>query len=134
MADEIYNETIAKAHLDIVALFLLLRTAFRADRVVTLHNWAGFRQFSINQLVQMLQDRALALRGQNARDYLLKGVTNKAPDRSAIIGTIEVALKFLASEQGLPLDSEALTMLYTMAGVFELPEKALNPLIDRYFV
>jgi hypothetical protein len=128
---DVFDGTIGRAYLDIVALFLLPRTAFSADRVVTLHDWAGFRQFSINQLVQMLQERTPALRGQNARDHL-KGVANKT-FKSGQLNAIEVALKLLASEQGLPLDGEALKMLYTMADVFGLSDNDISDFLDRFF-
>jgi hypothetical protein len=128
---DVFDGTIGRAYLDIVALFLLPRTAFSADQVVTLHDWAGFRQFSINQLVQMLQERTPALRGQNARDHL-KGVANKT-FKSGQLKAIEVALKLLASEQGLPLDGEALKMLYTMADVFGLSDNDISDFLDRFF-
>ena len=128
---DVFDGTIGKAYLDIVALFLLPRTAFSADQVVTLHDWAGFRQFSVNQLIQILQDSTLALRGQNAKDHL-KGLTNKTFE-SGQLKAIEVALKLLASEQGLPLDGEALKMLYTMADVFGLSDNDISDFLDRFF-
>jgi len=128
---DVFDGTIGKAYLDIVALFLLPRTAFSADQVVTLHDWAGFRQFSINQLVQILQERTLALRGQNAKDHL-KSLTNKTFE-SGQLKAIEVALKLLASEQGLPLDGEALKMLYTMADVFGLSDDDISDFLGRFF-
>jgi hypothetical protein len=129
---EVFDGTIGRACIDIVALFLLPHTAFSAHQVVTLHSWAGFRQFSVNQLIEMLQDRTLKLRRQNAKDHL-KLLANKT-FHSGQLKAIEAALKLLASEQGLPLDSEALTMLYTMADVFKLPGEDVSKLVDRYFV
>jgi hypothetical protein len=128
---EMYDETIAKAYLDIVALFLLPRTAFSADQVIILQEWECFRQFSLNQLNRMLQKRTIALRRRNAKGRL-KRIANKT-FRSGQLKAIEVALKLLASEQGLPLDSEALTMLYTMASAFSLSEKDISDFLDRFF-
>jgi hypothetical protein len=126
-----YDNTIVRACLDIVALFLLPRIMFSADEVTALQEWTCFRQFSINQLVQLLQERTLALRGQDAREHLVR--LAKKTCQPEQLEAIEAALKMLTYKQKLPLESEAMKMLCMMENVFELPEQAILRFVERYF-
>lgn len=127
MEFDIYNETFARAYLDIVALLSLSRTSLSAEQVAVLQEWECFKQFPVNQLLQILQKRVIELRREDTRKCLAS-IANKT-FREGQLKAMRVTRKML-SFGGSPLEDEAKTMLHAMKSAFELSDDDISDLLS----
>lgn len=132
-----YAEPMASAHLRIVALFLMaVARASRpshqwlnADAVAVLHNYACFRQFSLEAMISFLQEQARSLRPEDVDDHLqrIAFLTIRQQQLEAIHGAFDLLVQHNA------VCEVAWEMLHRAARAFSLPDDDLEKLYGKYF-